>query len=54
MSRIQNGGSELGTRGTHTSTPILADELLGFKSKDRAIIYTNLISEDEQKPKQGF
>ena len=49
MSRNQNRGSELGTRGRHTSTPVLADELLGFKSKHRTTIYTYWISEEEQK-----
>ena len=47
-------GSELGTRGRHTSTPVLSDELLSFKSKYRATIYIYCILEDEQKPKQGF
>ena len=54
MSRNQNRGSELGTRGRHTSTPVLADELLSFKSKYRATIYIYCISEYEQKLKQGF
>ena len=54
MSRNQNRSSELGTRGRHTSAPVLADELLGFKSKHRATIYIYWILEDEQKPNQGF
>ena len=54
MSKNQTRGSELGTRGRHTSTPVLADELLGFKSKHRVRIYIYCISEDKQKPKPGF
>ena len=44
----------MGTRGRHTSTPDLANELIGFKRNYRATIYTYWISEDEQKPKEGF
>ena len=45
MSRNQNRGFELGTRGRRTSTPALADDLVGFKSKHRATIYIDWILE---------
>ena len=40
--------------GRHTSKPVLADKILGFKSKHTATIYIYLILEDEHKPKRGF
>ena len=39
MSRNKNRGSERGTKGRHTKHRLLADKLLGFKSKHRTTIY---------------